>query len=180
MPMLEAVRIVADWLADPTYGVSAKLAGVPRDGSDTVSATVGIEDETRNDEVARGRVPDGSTTVVIGVGVSSHMEGVFDTSELRPIKRDHQIPLLLRMRYVGEDSSTAVRDLYYVWRAVSRSLEELRQGSATAITARTRNSTFLEQVVRDLGVPLWSSAEDKQVILARQIVVQMRDNAPQS
>lgn len=57
--MLEVIRIVADWLANPTYGVNAVLPSLPRGvGEAAPPAVAAILDETRDGPTALDLPPD--------------------------------------------------------------------------------------------------------------------------
>lgn len=55
--ILEAVRIVADWLQDATFGVNAVRTTVPKDTGVADFPAVTVLDSTRDGRVARGGVP---------------------------------------------------------------------------------------------------------------------------
>jgi hypothetical protein len=55
--IVDALRQVADWLADATHGVNAILGAVPQDSGAEVIPAVTIRDETRTAWVARAIVP---------------------------------------------------------------------------------------------------------------------------
>jgi len=50
------LRIIADWLKDPTHGIDAIAAIIPRDGGDPAPRTVHVYDGTRDNPAARRRV----------------------------------------------------------------------------------------------------------------------------
>jgi len=132
--ILEAVRIVADWLEDGTYGVAAKLAALDFDGSDTAPAgTIAVEDETRSDEAAMNR-----DTARPFIRVAA--------ADVRELGQDgalqvHDGDVAVEITIVREADSPAavVRDLYAPTRAVTQSLAALFDDrSAAAMTARVR------------------------------------------
>lgn len=54
---LELPPLLADWLADATFGVNAILATVPRDGGDPLPPNVTVYDEVRDPRCARRIIP---------------------------------------------------------------------------------------------------------------------------
>lgn len=64
----ECVRMVADWLADPTHGFAPMLAALPLVSGVpalTSRGAIPIYDETRHAELARGTVPDVPTCLAV-------------------------------------------------------------------------------------------------------------------
>ena len=54
---MEPIAIVADWLANATYGVNAMIPLIPDDDSEGVPADITVGDETRDGWVARRLIP---------------------------------------------------------------------------------------------------------------------------
>lgn len=168
--MNEAVRLVADWLEDGTNGVNALLASVPRDGADPLPTSVTVNDETRDNRIARGRVPESGLPVVV---VLSQAATVLDQSV---VTDDGFFAVDLVIQYAAKDLDAyeAKRDGNYVLRAVMWSLRRLRRTDANA-AARVRNQVALI----DLGpirLESWVEQTEDLVIVGSLVVpVTLRD-----
>lgn len=138
--ILEALRVVTDWLNDGTYGAAAKLAALDYDGSDTApSGTLTILDETRADDAALNRE---SAPPTIRVAATDVRELVQDGA-LQELDGDVSIELTIIR--AATSPSAVVRDLYYTTRAVSQSLADLFDDRiADALTARTRGGVQVQ------------------------------------
>lgn len=136
--IVEGVRLIADWLADQTYGVAAQLAAMTFDGSDQAPEVPAITDETRNDAVAEGRTADAANGPALGV-VALPLEDASNT--VAQPARD--LTLRVAVMYASKEPNTADarRDSYYVLRAVLLSLRALALQSDSA--ARTRGAIAL-------------------------------------
>lgn len=138
----EAVRIIAAWLRDDTYGVAAKLAAVPLDGSDTRPTTIAdasIVDETQDANAAFGRF-DGLTLPAL---IVSCTEVRYEPAT--PIQSgeyaDGYVTIQVRYAERSVAPATAMTDGDYVVKAVIASLRELHLNANDA--SRTRNSVQL-------------------------------------
>jgi hypothetical protein len=138
---LNTVRIVADWLADATYGVAALLPTTPRDGGDPVpSLAGGIADSTRDGWVARQFVPreGGPTRPALAVFARpTTLDGEVHTNH-----RDGTIEIVIA--YVGSESDTAAGNAaaLYVRRTVLRSLAVLNSNAQAASRLRNNVAVF--------------------------------------
>lgn len=166
---LEAVRIVTAWLKNATYGVAAKLAALPLDGSDTRPTTIAntsIVDETDNANAAFRRF-DGLTLPALIV-----------TCAGEPEQRDAELPqsndradgyVTVQVRYAerAAGSQTAIVDGTYVIRAVIASLRELH--SNANIASRTRNSIRLVSCESIVEQGIYEEVEDTWLLAAVQV-----------
>lgn len=154
--MLEAARIVADWLGSTTAGVNAKLAALDYDGSDTAPTSVAtIADETRNGAVARDRLPTPFPCLAITV------ERFRQDGEVRTVVRDGSVTVLIRYGVSATDTGGGTRDAYYTMRAVVESLRELNRNENQA--SRTRNGRSLMACEEIEFRPMYQALEDGQV-----------------
>lgn len=171
--LLECNRILADWLAHGTFGVNAKIPGVPRDGADTVPPNVTVVDETRNDSVAMGRLPSTLPCVAVSVQEIEHSDPVQPhvTNEVAA-----KVTVLIRygQRIVDEDKG--LTDASYTLRAVLRSLRELHTNEQAA--ARARGSVHLISCDDLRQVPLTQEVDDAWVTGAIRATYTMYDIAP--
>ena len=127
--MAAAVRQVADWLGDATYGVNAVRASIPKDVADSAPAAVTIYDETRDAWVARGQVPRTKTgtgpLLLVRAGDDTPMP-IFPTqgnSGFAPV--EVLVCYVRRAPAAGSteaESDDAVRDIYQTMRACARAL----------------------------------------------------------
>lgn len=164
--MLETVRIVADHLASAgATGVSAQLAGVPRDAGDSAPTAPGVVDETRSLDVAIGRAP--TTLPALTVALDDVVDMDPRTSQGT---RDAEVALVIRYVCRGPAQS-ATRDSYYTLRAVERSLDRLALPS-------TRNDVTVFSCTDRRYVPPLQPLEDLWVVGGVRVTYQVRDNAP--
>jgi hypothetical protein len=170
--ILEADRLIADWLADATYGVNALLASTPRDAGDAQPANVTIYDETRDSTAARGDVPTSLPAVIVTTDRVDQLDGQVATTT-----RDGQVTV--RVRYVISQAATAtaIQDSSYVLRTVLRSLRKFFDLNAAA-AGRTRNSIYLESCLSLAGAPMWTPMEDAVVTGGIIATIQLRDLTP--
>lgn len=171
--LLETSRILADWLADATYGVNAKLPDVPLDGSDTVPGDVTVADDTRDDAVAQGRLPDALPCVAVSV------EEVEYRDPVQPHVTDHveaRVTVLIRYGQRASDNSTGVADASYTLRGVLMALRELHTNEQHA--ARTRGSVHLVSCEDLRQVPLTQEVGDAWVTGAIRATYVVYDLTP--
>lgn len=130
---VEPVTLVTTWLKDATYGVAAKLAGVPRQAGDALPPTPSVYSELDKIEVAHGRFPDGETCVTVATYGYDRIE-----SEIpQQVQRRFLVTLLIRYQDEEGISNLARKHAGYTLRAVMRSLGELSKdaNSASRLTA---------------------------------------------
>lgn len=134
--ILEAARIVSDWLQHPTYGVNAMLALVPKDGAESPPPVVTFEDEVSDPRAAVGRP--GPLWPALQIDVL----GV-DVVENQVVADQGDGSGVVRIRYVTANAKAhdAKRDGSYTIRAVAWSLRKLNQLAHEG--SRTRNQIRL-------------------------------------
>lgn len=116
--IVECVRMLADALADPTYGVTAQLAlmtsGGLLDVGDVVPSLVEIQDETRDAQAASGRPVEDETAI----SVSAFLVGIDITDEQRTIMYgQHLVTLGIRVDAVNPDAELSIVSLGLTLRA---------------------------------------------------------------
>ncbi|MFN2327032.1 MAG: hypothetical protein ABR551_14300 [Gemmatimonadales bacterium] len=171
--LLECNRILADWLASVTTGVNVKIPLVPLDGADTAPANVTVVDETRNDDVALGRLPDTLPCVAVSVQEIEYQDPV------QPHVTDQvtaRVTVLIRYGQRVIDGSTGLTDASYTLRAVLMSLRELHTNEQAA--ARARGSVHLISCDDLRQVPLTQEVEDAWVTGALRATYTMYDLIP--
>lgn len=173
--LLEPIRIVADWLADATYGVNALRLTVPVDAGDAQPGAVTIGDATRDGNVARGRLPDPATGVTNLIAVDLTGGGTFDGGVLTTV-RDGTVPVVIRIGTPNEVTEDGTRDGLYLARVVCQSLKVLAEASHVA--DRTRNSVVLLDMPTLAMQPLFQPMEDQSVTAAVVATFKVRDLAP--
>jgi hypothetical protein len=110
--ILEAVRVVADVLGDPTTGVAARLALLTYDGADTAPTAPAVIDETRHDDAAITR--DTSTPLlVVTAGEVRSLIG-----QAAQYIHEADVPIDISLVRTATSPAAVVRDLYYTLRAV--------------------------------------------------------------
>jgi hypothetical protein len=172
---LEAIRILADWLADATRGVNALLPAVPRDIGDAQPALVTIVDETRTDWVARRDVP--SDVIDAGSVIAISIADLGDFQPVIPsVYRNAHIPVLFRYLCKNAKTADGVRDGLYTKRAIARSLKLLMDNDSAA--ERYRNAIRLEGLTDWKVIP--AAAFDGTAPIATGFFVTcfMTDDAP--
>lgn len=168
----DAVRIVADWLADGTYGVAAQLSGggVPRDVDVTAVTMPTIVDETREPEIARKVTPDALPVLIV-----SSAETPVDqrTPVVMPAPFDGEVDV--QIRFVTRKGATdqALNDAAQLQRATVKSLNQLFK-TAAGNTARVRNQMQLISL-RAVRSEWFQSNTDIVVVGAMVLTLQMRD-----
>lgn len=136
--IVDLVRQVADWLADPSTGVNVQLASLPDDVGDTTPPNVTVADETRDAWVARGVVP----REKIGAGpiliVTSDK-----TSRIPLSTKNGRAENTVVVRYVARKAATdeLLNDALQTLRAVGR---VLALKFTSVMGSLTRNRTDLE------------------------------------
>lgn len=129
---LELVRIVADWLRDPTEGVNALLPGIPREPDDPMAPTaVAIEDETTQLDPATRRQhqeladPAEPWPVPVLSVLSSSGATSDDDQPTAGVVVDAHATILICYFTAEPDAARAVRYSSYTLRATMQSLRRL-------------------------------------------------------
>lgn len=180
--MVEAVRMVADWLAGVTLdaqgasqAVTVQLAAMSYDGSDTNPGLAGgVVDETRNGDAARNDIPATLPALVVSVE-----ELEVDTATMVSTEQRGTVRVLVRYAADNVVSASAARDSYYVMRAVRRSLQRLNL-PGEANNGRKRNGVAIlphrSESMRLVKVA--AQPEDGGVTAAWMIPFEIWDLAP--
>jgi len=140
----ETLRIVADWLGDATYGVNARLADVPLDGTDTVPDDVVITTAADDQRAALQQTPtDAADLPALQVMLyPSPVEQSVPSN--RPFPPDAQVDVVIRYTASNSQTDKGVRDESITLRAVRWSLGKLFT-TGDGNTARSRNEVQVLQ-----------------------------------
>lgn len=142
-----AVRMVADWLQDATYGIDAIAAVVPRDGSDSAPPTVHVYDETRHGWVARNQIPKPQGTsiqfpaVVVFLQNGKYDSGVPDSQSTGARTIDGTVQLAVQLLMADSTTENVVTSGLYLLRAIRNALLQLDDPANE--NARTRTEIRL-------------------------------------
>ena len=173
--LLEPVRIVADWLADASYGVNALRLLVAVDAGDAQPGEVVIGDETRSGRVARGELPKPTATASNLIAVTSGAGARFEGGVLTTI-RDGSVPLLIKIGAPNVDTEDGTADGLYLARVVFQSLKVLAEAGHS--DDRTRNSIHIKDFT-DLSIQgLFQPIEDSTVTAVVAVTCNVRDLTP--
>lgn len=173
--LLEPVRIVADWLADATYGVNALRLLVEVDAGDAQPGAVVIGDETRSGRVARGELPKPTASASNLIAVTSGTGVRFEGGVLTTI-RDGTVPILIKIGAPNVDTEDGTRDGLYLARVVFQSLKVLAQADHS--DDRTRNSIHIKDA-SDFSIQgLFQPIEDATMTAVVQVTYNVRDLTP--
>lgn len=173
---VETLRIVTDYLNDPTNGVNAMLATLPHDVGDTLQTVQAIVDETRNGVAARERFPQPTTPGPV-ITVSIVKPATVHTSLDDAYRDCDDVPVAIRYADVNDVASeTGTMQAMYAMRAVLKSMKRLMSGPPGP---RQRNSVELANVHDDVTmVPTFQDIEDKVVTGGLVFHFYVRDMAP--
>lgn len=172
--IVEACRLVTDWLTDATNGVNALLASTPLDGADSTPAAFAagtILDATRDGNVARGRLP----AVLPGLAiVPLPIDGMDPHVSVADAEFD--LELAIRLGFSKAATEQGVRDTSYYLRTIVRSMRRFNGNSDP--TKRVRNLIYLESCTSMRAVQLFEPIEDAVITGAVVLKYHGRDNAP--
>lgn len=119
--LVECVQTVAGWLADPSTGVNARLATVPRYAGDDAPPSVTVVQAFRHSEAARGQAPQ---TGLPAVEVTLWQDPATETRPgVAPYAADLTVDVAVR--YVPaktQDTALQMRQASYTLRAVRKVL----------------------------------------------------------
>lgn len=171
--LLATNRLLADWLADATYGVNAKIALLTLDGADSAPADVTVADETRNDQVALGLIPTTLPAVLVSVQEVEYRDPQQPhvTNEV-----DARVTVLIRYAQRAVVAETGLSDAYYTLQAVMMSLRELHTNEQAS--GRTRGTAALYECEDIRQVPMTQEIDDAWVTGAIRATYMIRDTAP--
>lgn len=171
--ILETVRLCAAALADPTSGVNAQLATVPRDTGDPQPANVSVVEETTTGWVTRDIVPQDLTVTYVAVAQSGDL---VMAGENMALYRAATVNLSVRVIAPISTSANATRALHYTTRAVQRALRVWLADASSA--ARTDNQVFVEIAESWTQSPVFDAVEDRLSVVTLTLSLRVRDNAP--
>lgn len=143
-----AVRMVADWLQDDTYGVNAIAASVPLDTGDSAPPTVHVYDETRDGWVARQDVPkpQGASiqfpAVIVFLQNVKYDAGVPDSQSTGARTVNSTVQLAVQLIMANSATEDAVTAGMYLLRAIRNALLQFDEPAQQ--TARTRLGVELQ------------------------------------
>lgn len=164
--ILEVVRLLGDWLNDSSNGVTAQLANIQYDAGDTAPAVGTIADETRNSQVAQGRLP---STPGMAINLS---QIPFLEPEVSTVLRDGQADVVIRVGTSATATENAKRDASYVLRAAMRSLRLFNAST------RSRNGIQVFSCQQLRVVPMWAPIDDQIVTGGIEATFYFRDTIP--
>lgn len=160
---VEALRILADWLANPEFGVNALLSSVPIDETDTQPDQVTVVDESRTGWLARSELPKGVCDDGPLLGVSVLDEATVQSNPQLLVQHwtDGSLPIVVR--YFGEniDSAKGYCDASYTLRAAKSSL--LLLALHDNLPARERNLVRIARLEGFRIVPMKEDLKDVRV-----------------
>lgn len=168
---LEPVRMVADWLEHPVYGVNAILATVPIEAGDAAPPPVqDVRDETRDDDVAGDRLPTGVSPVL---AVTAYTLDAI-TGQVSQGQRDFRPTILVRFGIREPRKARANTVASYIYRAAVRSLHALHENANVA--ARTRNGIHVYDCAEMRIIPALQPLEGSTASGGIIVTYNARDN----
>lgn len=180
----ETVRLIADALADPVYGVAPILALVPRSAGDALPATPPIYDETRDDfaalEELPSELPAGVDFPCLVVTLAA-AKSLYDPARPRPSRSapaQTEFEAAVNVHFFTKDSSAAAarRSARYVLRAVRGALWVFWDPSRAA--AREMNKVQLEVLSGIEMISLFQPLDHVTIAGACTVNVRGRELAP--
>lgn len=155
---IEPVHLVGEAFRDATYGVVAKLAGVPRLPGDAAPPTPTILTELDSMEVAHGRFPQDTTCLTVQTYGYDRIE-----SEIpQLVERRFAVTLLIRYQDQEGDSPKARKNAGYTLRACLRTLGEFSKDANAS--ARRINGIGLEYIEHIQPVTIHTKVESSLAI----------------
>lgn len=175
--ILETVRIIADWLAHPTFGVNAVRLAVPRDTGVEIFPAVTVLDSTRDGRVARGGVPALTPSEFPALLVTPADQPVEQGSPVvRPWPPDTVVTVLIRYATQQLDTARAEREASQTIRAVWRAIGSL----ITQRTAVERAGVLVIGARSLQAATLYESTEDGTVTGGVLVTLHVRDTWAQA
>jgi len=145
-----AVRLVADWLADPIYGINSVAESVPKFSGDTIPA-VTIYDETRDARVAQQQYPrDGQyPAVLVFLSSAKYDTGVPDSQDTGARTIGATVQVVAHLVLQNSETDEATTHGMYLLRALYNSLllldDPARDAQRTALGVRLAPSSSISQ-----------------------------------
>lgn len=145
---------------DPTFGINAVRAAVPRDASVSVAPAVTVLDSTRDGRVGRGGVP-ALTPAEFPALLVSPADQPLDQQAVgaRPFPPDATVTVLIRYATNVLDTAAAERDASQTIKAIWWQIPQLLLTS-TGESARTRAAVQLYGINAMQAATLYEAAED--------------------
>jgi len=170
--IIDVIRELVDWLADPATGVNALLPHVPRDAGDEAPPAVRICDETRHAWVARGRVD--ASVLRDGPVLLVHLAGEI-SAELMPDRQPDGSTVDVAIRYAARGAGTdaLMRDAHQTHRCAQRVIAARFPGYTGPFPAR--NGVTLSVPGALQYVPLFTPLEDSVVVGALLVPIPAHD-----
>lgn len=172
---LETVRAVADFLADPTAGVVAQLATVPRDAGDPLPTLPGgVADSTRNGWVARREIPHENGPVLPAIAV--YAQPITLDGDVHTVVRDGVLDIVMAYCDQNSDTPSGNAAALYVRRAILKCLAVFESNAHAADRQRNDIAIFACERLK-LG-PLEAAWADINIRDAVVATFHVRDLAP--
>lgn len=173
--MVECVRLLATWLADPTDGVNTLLAGVERYAGDDQPPDVAIVEFTSKGWVARGATPRSATDEGPQLAISPAAGESWEAEVPTGMEQDGEAEVLIRYVARKELTEEAVQDWKYTLRALRRSLNRWNR---TEIEDRTAHDIAVIGFLRLREVQVLGDKQDSPVSAGIIVTLQVRDSDP--
>lgn len=179
--MVEIARMVKDWLdgtkldvSSASQSVGTHLAAMTYDGSDTAPTTPTVTDSTRSSLAARKDQPATLPGLVVTVDECTLEAGPFSQTQ-------HEGRVRVLIRYVDDetDSAAAMRDAWYVLRAVRRSLRRFHLAQENNAGRKRNNLALLPTPEEPMRFAVAEAApEDGGLFAGVYVTYDLRDLDP--
>lgn len=175
--LLEPLRIVADWIANPVHGTNAELRLLPRDVADVALVPfVTVYDASRHAWVSRAEITAETPGMKLPALAVLAQDDVTMDGEIGSVFRDGRVNLAIAYLTDEPESAEAMGNALYTLRATARSLAGLLANGAEA--SRERNQIVLRACsTMRLGL-LHQARGAVTMIAALVLAVDLRDLAP--
>lgn len=160
---LEVSRALTEYFNDPTLGVVACLAAIPRDPGDPLPVVGTIADATTNNLVAQKRFPS-----VPGIAVNVRQVPLQD-GENNTVTGDGIADVVVRIARADVDTKDALRDTSYILRALLQCWRGFNSQS------RTRNGVQMYDCQKLIVAPDWTTVDDVTTTGAANAQMSFRD-----
>ena len=125
--ILETLRMVTNGLNSSVYGVNVQLQTITTGSEDRLPESVTAFDETRNADVAVGRYPEPLPCLTVTLDGEVELDG-----EVTSGYRDATVNVVVRYLTKDIEAHRGNSDVYYVLRAVQRSLKQFNSNTYAA------------------------------------------------
>ena len=173
------IRMVSDWLADPTNGVNAEISKLSTenlldDGDSVPPAVQQILTATKDDIATRRELPTDIATPVLMVVQGDALNVPQGHTQNRIDINDLPVAVLYGTR--DESSAAGEEDAYYTLDAVMRSLNNLWAGSNEG--ARTRKGIQITKINGYQVMPTDAETADRGLQMALIARLHVRETIP--